>query len=118
MADLAEIRAFLEAQGYKCSNSVDNPHLFSISIGTYYKDWVCFSPWSDDSTQEETCTAALNHFLSYWLGVRWQKVYPMLPFSMCSSFTKQRYQPFTKEEIETIEKAMAYYEVLEKEGQS
>lgn len=103
--DYTAIRAFLEAQGYSIFQAKED------------KMWCLYPPYEgagyrEFTTEKESVLYGLNQFLSYWLGVKWKDVWLMLPFSLYSSKTNETLKPFTLQEFEAIEQAIAFHEAL------
>ncbi len=101
MAELAEIRAFLEGQGFLFGQT---PFTESDKVFGAWLYGEGFTAW-DEKTLYMNC---LSHFLSYWLGAHWASVHEYL----------EQTPPALETAMPTIEKAIAYYESLEKEGQA
>jgi hypothetical protein len=99
--DYAEVRAFLEAQGY--------------SIDKDEQGWVVANYESDDFhrpqiSEKLAYLTGLRHFLCHWLGVRWSKgAFHAIDYAREEKGHDYGFEP---DEWQTIEKARAYYEAI------
>jgi hypothetical protein len=110
--DYAEVRAFLDAQGYRITEPDTKRSKYPVWL-VIRREYPDIEFVRSDTSQEKVYRQSLNHFLCHWLGVRWSKgAFHAIDYAREEKGHDYGFEP---DEWQTIEKAIAYYEALDAE---